>query len=104
MTIHTCARTAAWAARSAWCALQLKPATLLRSAVDASPVVASPDDDIIAVTTRMADFNHSTLPVVDGDGNLLGAVTVDDALEAPIPRDWSRPEAERASTPRRLAS
>jgi CBS domain-containing protein len=83
-------------------ALQLKPETLLRDAVEASTVVASPDDDIIAVTTRMADFNLLSLPVVDAEGKLLGVVTVDDALEAAIPRDWSRREAGRSSMPKSL--
>jgi Mg/Co/Ni transporter MgtE len=73
-------------------ALQLAPATLLRDAVDADPVVARPEDDIIAVTTRMADFNLLTLPVLDPSGRVLGIITVDDALEAAIPNDWYRRE------------
>jgi Mg/Co/Ni transporter MgtE len=73
-------------------ALQLDAATLLRDAADADPVVASPEDDIIAVTTRMADFNLVTLPVLDAEGRLLGIITVDDALEAAIPADWYRRE------------
>ena len=73
-------------------ALQLDPATLLREAADTNPVVASPEDDIIAVTTRMADFNLLSLPVLDPKGCILGIITVDDALEAAIPRDWSRRE------------
>lgn len=71
-------------------ALQLDPATLLRDAADPHLVAASPDDDVIAVTTRMADFNLLTLPVLDSNGMILGVVTVDDALEAAIPRDWYR--------------
>ena len=71
-------------------ALQLDSSTLLCEAADTDTVVASPDDDIVAVTTRMADFNLLTLPVLDPDGRLLGVVTVDDALEAAIPRDWYR--------------
>jgi CBS domain-containing protein len=47
-------------------------------------VVASPGDDIITVTTRMADFNLLSLPVVDASNKMLGIVTVDDALEAAI--------------------
>ena len=74
-------------------ALQMEPKTPLSEAADADLVVASPDDDIIAVTTRMADFNLLSLPVVGRDGKLLGIVTVDDALEAAIPRDWSRRKA-----------
>ncbi|WP_422631400.1 CBS domain-containing protein [Pseudomonas proteolytica] len=45
---------------------------------------------MITVTTRMADFNLLSLPVVDSDNRMLGIVTVDDALEAAIPRDWVR--------------
>jgi len=79
-------------------ALQLDPATPLREAADPEPVVASPQDDIIAVTTRMADFNLLTLPVVDHAGRILGIITVDDALEAAIPHDWSRREPGRLTS------
>ena len=58
-------------------------------------MVASADDDIVTVTTRMADFNLLSLPVVDGDMRMLGIVTVDDALEAAIPRDWTRRSERR---------
>jgi CBS domain-containing protein/sporulation protein YlmC with PRC-barrel domain len=69
-------------------ALQLNPATVLKAAADPQTVVASSEDDIIAITTRMADFNLLSLPVLDADGRMLGIVTVDDALEAAIQRDW----------------
>ncbi len=82
-------------------ALQLDPAALLRDVADPDPVVASPEDDIIAVTTRMADFNLMTLPVLDAEGRVLGIITVDDALEAAIPADWYRREpGETAVRPR----
>jgi CBS domain-containing protein len=84
-------------------ALQLDPATPLCDAVDKDPVVAWPEDDIIAVTTRMADFNLLTLPVLDTAGRILGIITVDDALEAAIPPDWSRREPGEAAAHRRAA-
>lgn len=71
-------------------ALQSAPDMLLRDAADTNLVIASPRDNIITVTTRMADFNLLSLPVVDAENKMLGIVTVDDALEAAIPRDWSR--------------
>jgi Mg/Co/Ni transporter MgtE len=74
-------------------ALQLEPESVLGDAADRNLIVASPQDDIIAVTTRMADFNLLTLPVVDSGGRMIGVVTVDDALEAAIPRDWARRRA-----------
>ena len=80
-------------------ALQLDPATLLRNAADTDLVFALPTEDIIAVTTRMADYNLLTLPVLNHDGKILGIVTVDDALEVAIPRDWFK---RRAAAPVRL--
>ena len=80
-------------------ALQLDPATLLRDAADTDLVFAVPTEDIIAVTTRMADYNLLTLPVLNHDGRILGIVTVDDALEVAIPRDWFD---RRGSAPVRL--
>lgn len=85
-------------------ALQIEPSALLREAADRDTVVASPEDDIIAVTTRMADFNLLNLPVVDAAGRILGIVTVDDALEAAIPRDWSRRTAGGATHKMRSSS
>lgn len=75
-------------------ALQLPTDTLLLHACDPNPVFARAQDDIIDVTNRMADFNLLVLPVLDPDGRILGVVTVDDALEAAIPQDWRRREAQ----------
>lgn len=81
-------------------ALQLDPSTVLHEAAEPDPVHAHHDDDIVSVTTQMADFNLLTLPVVDDDGHILGVITVDDALEAAIPEDWRRREPHhRPNTP-----
>ena len=69
-------------------ALQTNPDLPLHIAADKNVVTASPEDDISKVVTRMADFNLLSLPVVDDNGALLGIVTVDDALEAALPRHW----------------
>ncbi|WP_125616487.1 magnesium transporter MgtE N-terminal domain-containing protein [Specibacter cremeus] len=75
-------------------ALQAPETTLLVHACEPEPVFAAPQDDIVDVTTRMADFNLLVLPVLDPDGRILGVVTVDDALEAAIPEDWRRREPQ----------
>ncbi|GAA4659844.1 magnesium transporter MgtE N-terminal domain-containing protein [Arthrobacter cryoconiti] len=81
-------------------ALQLPQDTLLLHACDPDPVFATPGDDVVDVTNRMADFNLLLLPVLDPEGRILGVVTVDDALEAAIPQDWRRREAQpHPSTP-----
>jgi CBS domain-containing protein/sporulation protein YlmC with PRC-barrel domain len=73
-------------------ALQVAPGSLLSEVAEPDPVRAAPDDDIVDVTTRMADFNLLVLPVLDDRGRILGVVTVDDALEAAVPEDWRRRE------------
>jgi Mg/Co/Ni transporter MgtE len=82
-------------------ALQTDPHRPLREVADPDPVHAAPQDDIIDVTTRMADFNLLTLPVLDESGHILGIITVDDALEAALPQDWQRrePQTHASLTP-----
>jgi len=44
--------------------------------------------DVTDVTLTMADYNLITLAVTDAAGNLLGAVTADDVIEALVPEEW----------------
>ena len=50
------------------------------------PVAAS--DSLERVTRTLATYNLVSLPVVDDDGRLIGAVTVDDVLDHILPEDW----------------
>ena len=79
-------------------ALQADPRASLAEIADTDVVVASPVDDVIDVTTRMADFNLLALPVVDDQHRIIGVITVDDALEAAIPEDWSHRETDHRET------
>jgi Mg/Co/Ni transporter MgtE len=38
----------------------------------------------------MADYNLTSIPVADEQGQMMGVVTVDDVLEAMLPRGWRR--------------
>jgi CBS domain-containing protein len=72
--------------------LQTDPTATLGTAADPDPVRVHPDADLIEVTTVMADYNLFALPVVDDHHQIIGLITVDDILEAAIPRDWRRRE------------
>lgn len=50
--------------------------------------------DFSDVTLVMADYNLITLAVTDAAGNLIGAISSDDVIEALVPEDWrNRAEA-----------
>jgi len=77
-------------------ALQVPGYSRLREVTDRSPIHAHPHDDIVDVARQMNDFNLLVLPVIaEDDGRILGVITVDDALEATMPRDWKRREPHR---------
>ena len=40
------------------------------------------------VAQRIAEYNLLALPVVDESGDILGIITVDDAMEILLPKDW----------------
>ena len=50
----------------------------------------APDAPFEEVARLMADYNLLSIPVVDEDRRMVGVVTVDDVLEAMLPRGWRR--------------
>src|SRR5258708_10948093 len=49
---------------------------------------ANHDDDAAEVAQKIAEYNLLALPVVDEAGEILGIVTVDDAIEILLPKGW----------------
>ena len=49
---------------------------------------AHPDEPAKEVARRIAEYNLLALPVVDELGDILGIITVDDAMEILLPKDW----------------
>lgn len=49
---------------------------------------AHPDDSAKAVAQKIAEYNLLALPVVDEAGDILGIITVDDAMEMLLPKGW----------------
>jgi magnesium transporter len=49
---------------------------------------AHPDDSAREVAQKIAEYNLLALPVLDEAGDILGIVTVDDAMEILLPTGW----------------
>ena len=50
--------------------------------------VAHANDDATEVAQKISEYNLLALPVVDELGDILGIVTVDDAMELLLPKGW----------------
>ena len=49
---------------------------------------AHADEPAKEVAQRIAEYNLLALPVVEESGDILGIITVDDAMEILLPKDW----------------
>ena len=63
-------------------------AATAKEIVDAGLPHLDPDTTLGAVTRYFAAYNLVCGPVLDEEGHLLGAVTVDDVLDHLLPDDW----------------
>jgi Mg/Co/Ni transporter MgtE len=62
----------------------------IETAASLNPARVRVDDDLPEIAILMADYNLTIVPVTDRDGRLVGAISVDDLLEAVLPDDWRR--------------
>lgn len=66
------------------------PAIPLDELMEHEPRTVQPEERPREVAHIMAEFNLPDLPVVDDDGNLLGIILIDDAIDALYPDLWRR--------------
>ncbi|SEC66900.1 Mg/Co/Ni transporter MgtE (contains CBS domain) [Nocardioides exalbidus] len=78
--------------------LREPPSTLVAAALDDSMDPLRPDATMDEVAAHLATYNLVAAPVVDDEGRLLGAVTVDDLLDHMLPEGWR----DRAPRPGRI--
>jgi CBS domain-containing protein len=64
------------------------PSFPLEHVMRADIQVAHVHDDAAEVAQKISEYNLLALPVVDEAGDILGIVTVDDAIEILLPKDW----------------
>ena len=79
--------------------LREPPSTLLGAVLDSDMESLRATSTLEDVASHLATYNLVAAPVVDDDGRLLGAVTVDDLLDHLLPENWrdrpARPEEKR---------
>jgi hypothetical protein len=68
--------------------LREPPAEILGGVADNGVDPLAPATPLQEIIRRMATYDLVAMPVVDGNGRLVGAVTVDDVLDHWLPRDW----------------
>jgi len=68
--------------------LREPPSSDVGRCVDEQGPAITPTMPEAEVAARMAAYNLLALPVCDDDGRLLGAVSIDDVLDAVLPEGW----------------
>ena len=68
--------------------LREPPSTLAAQLVDNGIAPLQPDYNIAQVSRYFATYDLVCAPVIDAQGRLVGAVTVDDVLDHILPADW----------------
>ncbi len=76
--------------------LREPPSTLLGSIVDTDSKGVSPEASLNEVSSHLASYNMLSLPVVDANARLLGAITVDDVLDHLLPENWRHNHREKS--------
>ncbi|GAA4482444.1 CBS domain-containing protein [Actinoallomurus oryzae] len=68
--------------------LREPPPTLVSAICDTELDPLRPELQLETVSSYLATYNLVSVPIVDENGRLLGAVTVDDVLDHLLPDDW----------------
>jgi Mg/Co/Ni transporter MgtE len=78
--------------------LREPPSTLLGSIVDTDTQGLNPDATLNEVSSYLASYNLLSVPVIDANDRLLGAITVDDVLDHLLPENWRHDHRETSRT------
>jgi CBS domain-containing protein len=70
--------------------LLAQPTDVLRDFMRTEFLSVGPQEEDREVARKLAEYNLMAIPVLEEDGELLGIVTVDDALDVLLPSGWQR--------------
>jgi Mg/Co/Ni transporter MgtE len=79
--------------------LREPPSSLVSTLADRHPEPLTVQATLQEVTRYMATYNLVAAPVVDENGHLLGAVSVDDVLDHLLGQEWRRQDRDRVEAP-----
>ncbi len=77
--------------------LREPPSTLVSTVMDSDIEPLRPESSLEEVAGLLAAYNLVASPVVDENGHLVGAVTVDDVLDHMLPADWRDRAGDRSA-------
>ncbi|HHW83857.1 MAG TPA: CBS domain-containing protein [Actinomycetales bacterium] len=69
-------------------ALREPPSDPIGNHLDTDLEAVLPTDSLLRVTRQLATYNYTAVPVVDQERHVLGAISVDDVLDALLPENW----------------
>jgi CBS domain-containing protein len=78
--------------------LREPPSSLVSGVIDAELKPLSPDEALESVAAHLATYNLVAVAVVNENGMMLGAVTIDDVLDHLLPEDWREAVLDTADT------
>jgi len=78
--------------------LREPPSALLGSMVDTDTQGLKPEASLNEVSSYLASYNLLSVPVIDSNERLLGAVTVDDVLDHLLPENWRHDHRDMSAT------
>jgi flagellar motility protein MotE (MotC chaperone)/CBS domain-containing protein len=76
--------------------LREAPSALVTEAIDSELEPVAPTASLAEVTNVLAAYNLVSIPVVDENDRMLGAVTVDDVIDHMLPDNWRNQDATPA--------
>ncbi len=66
------------------------PGERLAAVLESPAPTVQAEADLPEVARLMTDYNLIAMPVLDGDGHVMGIIAVDDVLELLLPEEWRR--------------
>ena len=79
--------------------LRDRPSSLLGELIDTEITPIGPEWQLNDIASYLANYNLLSVPIVDENQRLIGAVAIDDLLDHLLPQDWRKKASEMLEVP-----